>query len=375
MPAMPAAVRRRVRLHRDAAVRRFDVGAIVTQTLVNVGKAIAAYENKLVSLEAPFDRWVHEGKDSTRSRQRRSAARTLFVGKASCIDCHNGPMLTDKSFHNIGIPQVGDHVPTARRLRRGQRELRLPYDRQGRDLPAVGRVGRPVEVETGRGNKFRRVGSWGDPLSAEPDSDVKDHALSAQYCFPVDQSLKGAWRTPSLRDVAITAPYMHDGYYRTLEDVVWHYNNGGTASGTTTSVTRAGLDDRELAGSMIPACAAPRSGPADAARRAAQVKPLGLTAEEMSDLVEFLKTLTASRCHPSYVANPPDASRAAAARRHGRRCRRRYGRGHGLMMRNGAWARTLSFSTLLPAARSRPMPSLPPYPTAAGAAPASAAPA
>jgi cytochrome c peroxidase len=160
----------------------------------------------------------------------------------------------------------------------------------------------------GPGNKFRRVGSWGDPLSAEPDSDDKDHALSAQYCFPVDQSLKGAWRTPSLRDVAITAPYMHDGYYRTLEDVVWHYNNGGTASGTDDFRDSGGSTTGELAGSMIPACAAPDPGQQTPRGRAAQVKPLGLTAEEMSDLVEFLKTLNGKPLYPSYVANPPDPS-------------------------------------------------------------------
>ena len=94
-----------------------------------------------------------------------------------------------------------------------------------------------------------------------------DQSLSAWYCAPIDQSLKGAWRTPSLRDVAITAPYMHDGYYRTLEDVVWHYNNGGTASGSddfrdsggnTTGETDAGA----------PPCTPPDPQPANAARAA-----------------------------------------------------------------------------------------------------------
>jgi cytochrome c peroxidase len=98
--------------------------------------------------------------------------------------------------------------------------------------------------------------------------------------------LKGAWRTPSLRDVALTAPYMHDGYYRTLEDVVWHYNNGGAASGS-------GQFDKTP-------------------ERAVQIKPLALTEDEMSDLVEFLKTLTGAPLSPDQLVRPdasaPDAS-------------------------------------------------------------------
>ena len=134
---------------RTTAWRRRDLGDggplisdVVTQVLVNFGKAIAAYENKLVSLEAPFDRFVHEGKDSTAISPAAKRGARLFVGKASCIDCHNGPMLTDKGFHNIGIPQVGDHVPTLRGLLGGQRQLRLRDGGEGRHLPAVGRVGR-----------------------------------------------------------------------------------------------------------------------------------------------------------------------------------------------------------------------------------------
>ena len=89
-----------------------DDRRIVNRAYANFGKAIAAYENKLVSLEAPFDRFVRQGKDSTAISPAAKRGARLFVGKASCIDCHNGPMLTDKGFHNIGIPQVGDHVPT-----------------------------------------------------------------------------------------------------------------------------------------------------------------------------------------------------------------------------------------------------------------------
>ena len=80
---------------------------------------------------------------------------------------------------------------------------------------------------------------------------------------------RGAWRTPSLRDVATTAPYMHNGFYRTLEDVIWHYDEGGSiaASGT----------------------------------KAVELRPLYLTPGDRADLVEFLKTLTGAPIRTDFV--------------------------------------------------------------------------
>jgi cytochrome c peroxidase len=79
---------------------------------------------------------------------------------------------------------------------------------------------------------------------------------------PTDESLKGAWRTPSLRDVALTAPYMHDGAYQTLPEVVRHYNTGG----------------RLVTGAV--------------GRPAVKLRALGLDPGEVEDLVAFLETLT-----------------------------------------------------------------------------------
>ena len=72
--------------------------------------------------------------------------------------------------------------------------------------------------------------------------DAERHAL--------DPSLKGAWRTPSLRDVALTAPYMHDGYYQTLTEVVQHYNMGGVA-GAGDHLRSAGAVGRGDAGTVV----------------------------------------------------------------------------------------------------------------------------
>jgi hypothetical protein len=85
---------------------------------------------------------------------------------------------------------------------------------------------------------------------------------------------------------------MHDGYYATLEDVIWHYNGGGTASGTnpfSPEVPDAGVPDG------VDLCS-PTGRPTG---RAVQIKPLGLTDGDVTDLVEFLKTLTSTPIAPS----------------------------------------------------------------------------
>jgi cytochrome c peroxidase len=126
-------------------------------------------------------------------------------------------------------------------------------------------------------NNTRRDSMWSD--------DPTDASRAMYYSAPTDTALKGAWRTPSLRDVALTPPYMHDGYYRTLEEVVWHYNVGGAPSGS-------GQFEK------MPA-------------HAVQVKPLGLRDDEQADLVEFLKTLTGAPLDASKTVKPPAADAGA----------------------------------------------------------------
>jgi cytochrome c peroxidase len=94
---------------------------------------------------------------------------------------------------------------------------------------------------------------------------------------------KGAWRTPGLRDVALTGPYMHDGLFDTLADVVWHYDQGGTSP----------LD--------------PYGGGCDPASGASctEIRPLGLSAQDRSDLVAFLGTLTGLP-RPKRLIKPPE---------------------------------------------------------------------
>jgi cytochrome c peroxidase len=192
----------------------------------NVGKAIEAFERRLVSTNfqpSPFDRML-AGDESGMTAGAIRGAR-LFIGKAACNECHRGPMFSDGKFHNIGCPQTGQNVPTVD-------------------------VGRTKGIMTVKNDVFNRSGMFSD--------DPQDGHLVNLAEQEIDV---GAFKTPSLRNIEKTAPYMHDGVYTTMWDVVAHYNFGG---GTGTY-----------------------SGKKESA-----VSPLNLTDREMDDLVEFLRSLS-----------------------------------------------------------------------------------
>jgi cytochrome c peroxidase len=116
-----------------------------------------------------------------------------------------------------------------------------------------------------KAHSYLRTSTWSD----NPMDDSRAKFVTADpTTIP-----KGSWRVPSLRDVALTAPYMHTGALATLEDVVWHYNRGG---------------DPTAVGDIAP-----------------QLQPLYLTDREQSQLVAFLKTLTGEPLLPE-LANKPD---------------------------------------------------------------------
>jgi cytochrome c peroxidase len=232
---------------------------IVTRVHVNAAKAIAAYEWLLSSDGSPFDKYASEGTNSSTLSPAAIRGLRLFIGKASCIDCHNTPMFSDGKFHNIGIAQVGDHVPTVEAC------LSSPCDCSNGHvgptcLPAGAYAGHQRLVDPPAANVFHRGTVYDDSPSPANISDAT--APPAR--------LMGAWRTPSLRDVALTAPYMHDGSLATLSDVVWHYNQADS-SGT--------LGISELS-------------------------PLTLSALDRDDLVAFLESLTGEP-GPKEILGPP----------------------------------------------------------------------
>ena len=232
----------------------------VTRTCVNWAKAIAAYEYLLRSDHSLFDLFMAEGPDSPRLSAAEKRGAKLFVGKANCVDCHSGPLLTDQGFHNIGVPQLGDAVPTEAECVAGS----VCDCVNGTSCLPWGEYEGLQRLQNA--DRFRRDSKWSD--------DPGDASRAAIYETPLDDTMKGRWRTPSLRDIALTAPYMHDGIYETLDDVVWHYHLGGAPSGP-------------FAGEIDPLIA-----------------PLHLSAQEQADLVAFLQTLTGEPL-PKEIAQEP----------------------------------------------------------------------
>ena len=171
----------------------------VTDVFVNMGKAIAAYERLLLPGASQFDRYVealieHKGPsaDSILSDDELAGLR-LFIGDAQCINCHNGPLFTNNEFHNTAV------LPVAGKL------------------PSLGRVGAVREVGD---DPFNCLGEF---------SDHPNGRCSELRFARTGDELIGTHKTPSLRNVALTAPYMHAGQMQTLAEIIDHYSRAPLA--------------------------------------------------------------------------------------------------------------------------------------------------
>ncbi len=169
----------------------------VTAVFVNLGKAIAAYERLLLPGETEFDRYV-EGLDSPMSfpaalGRRETEGLRLFIGKAQCLNCHNGPLFTNHEFHNTGV------LPPSGRL------------------PDKGRVS---GVEAVLNDPFNCLGNYNDP----PERTCAELRFAR-----TGAELSGARKTPSLRNLGGTGPFMHAGQVRTIAEVLDHYNRARPA--------------------------------------------------------------------------------------------------------------------------------------------------
>jgi cytochrome c peroxidase len=169
----------------------------VNEIFVNVGKAIAAYERLMIPKASRYDNYVealvnpNQVADELLTRQETEGLR-LFIGKAQCINCHNGPLFTNNAFHNTGIlPASGS-------------------------APGVGRAGAIEKVQQ---DPFNCLGQFSD------DQTACDELL---YLRIGDDNI-GAHKTPSLRALNKTEPYMHAGQIATLREVLEHYNEASPA--------------------------------------------------------------------------------------------------------------------------------------------------
>jgi cytochrome c peroxidase len=202
--------------------------------LHNLSQSIAAYERTLVSANSRFDQWYF-GKDMKALNQKEVNGFKIFTGKGQCIACHSinkeTAIFSDQLFHNTGVGWA-----------RNNKVVNKIYE--SKTIPVSLAPGIVVQVEQ----------SLLDPASETPQNDVGR--------FEITEDPKDSWayKTPSIRNIALTAPYMHDGSITTLEGIVEFYNRGG--------------EDNPLKDSLL--------------------RPLGLSAEEKDALVSFLKTLTGS---------------------------------------------------------------------------------
>jgi cytochrome c peroxidase len=192
-----------------------------------IGMAIASYERTLVSGNSPFDKWYFGREEAALSDSAKQGFR-LFEGKAGCVACHtiqeDYALFTDDAFHNTGL---GSQV-------------------------SAGIDPSEISVQLAPGLKVlvpsRVIRSVGEP----PPSDLGR--------YEVTQNPGDRWRykTPTLRNIALTAPYMHNGFFGTLKEAVDFYNKGGVHN--------------------------PQLDPL--------IRPLGLTPTEIENIVLFLESLT-----------------------------------------------------------------------------------
>ena len=200
-------------------------------TIVEIGNALGAFmASEWISIDSPYDEWLATGTPLPQDAER---GRQLFFGTARCATCHSGPLFTDQDFHALGLPAFG---PGRTR----------PFDPIPRD---VGRMG---------------------------ETDL----LQDAYRF----------RTPSLRNVALTAPYGHNGAFPTLELMIRHHSDPARSRAEYDNALSTLPDAPWFAGVDF----AIQQDAREMARQAAvlDIHPVALTEAEIADLVAFLTALT-----------------------------------------------------------------------------------
>lgn len=213
-------------------------------TMDEVKKAIASFERTLVSGDSPFDHYYFGGdKKAMTTAQIRGFK--VFMGQGRCVSCHtveqDQALFTDNRFHNIGIG----------------------INQMQKEVPRLA-------------GEFLKAKAQGGNVDKAVLSDPKTSNLGR---FAVTEALDdmGSFKTSTLRNIAMTAPYMHDGSLKTLKEVVVHYNNGG--------VTKKGDRVNDFLSGGI--------------------RPLHLSERQISDLVAFMGALTS----PEYAKSVKTAKK------------------------------------------------------------------
>ena len=205
-------------------------------TMIEVTRAIAAFERTKVAGNSPFDRWYF-GAEADAMSEAAVRGFDVFLKDGRCVSCHtieqDHAVFTDHLFHNIGI---------------GINNIQ-------EKVPALARA-------------FLVAKSEGVDVDVAVLSDA-DTSHLGRLAVTDDLSMVGSFKTSTLRNIAVTPPYMHDGNLKTLREVVEHYNNGG--------VTNEGDRVNDFISGGI--------------------RPLNLTEQQIDDLVAFMEALTS----PAFV--------------------------------------------------------------------------
>jgi cytochrome c peroxidase len=187
-------------------------------TWANALRAVAAYQRTLNSKNVPFDAFLKGDDKAVNDAARRG--HKLFVGKANCVQCHDGALLSDDRYHNLGVPASPDFLNSP------NKQITFRFEQASNGVPRS--LYESARDDLGLYYVTKRVG------------DI------------------GKFRTASLRELKHTAPYMHNGIFKTLAEVIDFYEQGGGKH--------------------------PNKSPL--------LKPLGMSKEEKADLLAFLESLS-----------------------------------------------------------------------------------
>jgi cytochrome c peroxidase len=194
------------------------------EILANVGKLLQAYERTVNRTRSPFDEDVKRFIAAVETSQAEAEKDPAFLGlktfvrKGQCAVCHKGVTMTDHLFHNIGVKDSSPGAP-----------------------------GQTAAVEAMLDWKFNAAGPYSD---ARTGHDANRLGSLRSELAEKRSEMEGAYKTPTLRNVTLTAPYMHTGELATLDDVIEFYNKGGDELGSfvgtrTETIVPLDLDDKE----------------------------------------------------------------------------------------------------------------------------------
>lgn len=204
------------------------------EVLANVGKLMQAYERTVKRLDSPFDedvkRFLAAVDSGTEEQDPAYLGLKTFFRNGQCIACHQGVTMSDGLFHNLGVKDSSDSA-----------------------------AGQQAKIDFILNWEYNAAGPYSDNRTGQDAARLEGVRATLGE---KRAAMEGAYKTPTLRNVALTAPYMHTGEFNTLEEVVDFYDKGGDPVGSFAGV------------------------------RTETIKKLDLKKEEKAALVNLLQSMT-----------------------------------------------------------------------------------